>query len=265
MKIIADYHVHTALCAHATGTPVDYIRQARKAGLKILGFADHAPLLLRTKNRYTMYRRQLPLYRRLVRGAAAKFDDIRVVTGLEADYLPGYESRIRRMLAEYPYDFIIGSVHFIDGWAFDDPRLRQSWGCRSVDDVYLKYYDHLDRAAGSGLFDIMGHVDLVKKFGDRPSSDMAKRVRQTAGVFKRCGVAIEVNTSGLRKPVREIYPSLEALKIYCKAGVPITFGSDAHAWGEVGMDFDKACRHAKAAGYRRYVLFENRRRRFEPL
>ena len=105
----------------------------------------------------------------------------------------------------------------------------------------------------------MAHVDLVKKFGHRPSSDMQAEVQATAEAFKADEVAIEINSSGLRKPVKEIYPDLASLKIYCAAGVPITFGSDAHAPDEVGMDFEKSAELARQAGYKEYVLFKNRR------
>lgn len=109
------------------------------------------------------------------------------------------------------------------------------------------------------MFDIMGHVDLVKKFGHRPSQDMTNEIEKTAKVFKETGVAVEINTAGLRKPVKEIYPSLAALKIYCKAGVPLTFGSDAHDPQDVGRDYDKAMDLAKSAGYKEYILFKQRK------
>ena len=105
----------------------------------------------------------------------------------------------------------------------------------------------------------MGHVDLVKKFGHRSSEDLTETIRDTAGVFRETGVTIEINTSGLRKPVKEIYPNIEVLKIYRSAGVPIMFGSDAHAPGDVGADFDKAEALAKEAGYSEYLVFKKRR------
>jgi len=109
------------------------------------------------------------------------------------------------------------------------------------------------------MFNIIAHADLVKKFGHRPTQDLTKEVQKTAEAFKKAGVAIEINTSGLRKPVKEIYPTLEDLKVYCAAGVPITFGSDSHAPSEVAMDFDKAVDLAKAAGYKEYLLFAGRK------
>ena len=128
----------------------------------------------------------------------------------------------------------------------------------NINKVYLDYHALLRKSAQSGLFDVMAHVDLVKKFGDRPTEDLTPEIEKTAQVFKKSGVVIEINSSGLRKPVREIYPSLTDLVIYCKAGVPITFGSDAHAPNEVGYGLKDAYVLAKNAGYKEYVMFEKR-------
>jgi len=102
-------------------------------------------------------------------------------------------------------------------------------------------------------------VDLVKKFGHRASEDMSEEVTKTAQVFKECGVAVEINTSGVRKPAKEMYPALNDLKSYCAAGVPLTFGSDSHDPNDVGRDFDKAHQLALDAGYSEYVLFSERK------
>ena len=161
---------------------------------------------------------------------------------------------------------MIGSVHFIDAWAFDDPSEQVRWKDKDVDTVYRDYYSLLRRSAESGLFDIMGHVDLVKKFGQRASAPLTDEIEATARVFRRTGVTVEVNTSGLRKPAKEIYPSLDVLTIYRRAGVPITFASDAHDPADVGRDFDKARTLALAAGYGEYRVFKARRvERIEPL
>ena len=127
-----------------------------------------------------------------------------------------------------------------------------------TDHIYRQYYEYLRMSASSGLFDIMAHVDLVKKFGHKPTVDMSDVIKETAEVFKSSGVIVEINTSGLRKPVKEIYPSLDVLKIYYAFGIPITFGSDSHCPAQVGMDFDKGIELARAAGYSEYVLLTQR-------
>jgi histidinol-phosphatase (PHP family) len=117
----------------------------------------------------------------------------------------------------------------------------------------------LRKSAESKLFDIMGHVDLVKKFGHRATEDMTGEVEETARVFRSTGMTVEINTSGLRKPVGEIYPAASILKIYAKAGVPITFSSDSHDPQDVGRDYDKAAALAKEAGYKEYRVFKRRK------
>ena len=184
---------------------------------------------------------------------------MRIKVALEADFIPGFEDKTRAILQSYPYDYIIGSVHFINRWGFDDPAQRESWNQKDINQVYHDYYDLLRKSAASGLFDIMGHVDLVKKFGHRATEDMTEEIEKTAKVFKKAGVAVEINTSGLRKPVKEMYPAPECLEIYRKAGVPLTFGSDAHDPKDVGKDFDKALALAKAVGYKEYLIFKQRK------
>ena len=256
-----DYHMHTPLCGHAVGQPEEYVAQARKVGLSEIGFSDHAPLVSHEDARYTMNMSQLPLYHKMVETVQAKHKDFTIKLGLEADYIPGFEAQTKKILDAYPYDFVIGSIHFIDRWAFDDPDPAEKvkWRDKDVDTVYRDYYALLRKSADSGLFDILGHVDLVKKFGHRASSDLTAEVEATAMVFKKSGITVEVNTSGLRKPVAEIYPSLEVLKVYAKAGVPITFSSDSHDPNDVGRDYDKARDLALAAGYREYRVFKKRK------
>jgi histidinol-phosphatase (PHP family) len=253
-----DYHMHTPLCGHAVGEPREYVAQAIRRGLAEIGFSDHAPLVTHDEPRYTMNHAQLPEYLRMMEAVRKEHREYPIKIGIEADYVPGFESRTRALLATYPYDFVIGSVHFIDAWAFDDPGEQVRWKDKDVDVVYRDYYALLRRSAESGLFDVMGHVDLVKKFGQRPQADLRADMEATARVFHETGVTVEVNTSGLRKPANEIYPALGALTTYRQAGVPITFGSDAHEPGDVGRDFDKARTHALAAGYREYRVFKAR-------
>jgi len=149
-------------------------------------------------------------------------------------------------------------VHFIDDWAFDDPATREYWKIHDVNEVYLKYYALLRQSAKTGFFQIIGHCDLPKKFGARPTLDMTDEVKATAKVFKDNGVAIEINTAGIRKPCAEMYPDPKSLKIYREAGVPLTFGSDAHDPVHVGNDFEKAVDLAKSVGYTEYLVFKNR-------
>ena len=260
MNPIADYHMHTPLCGHAVGEPAEYVRHGIKAGLKEMGFSDHAPLVSHRDPKITMDFDRLPTYLKMIEDVQKQFaKEITVKISLEADFIPGYEAKTKQIITGYSYDYIIGSVHFIKTWGFDDPAERTAWKSKDVNQVYHDYYELLRQSARSGMFDIIGHCDLVKKFGHRATENMFDEVKKTAKVFKETGVAIEINTAGLRKPVKEMYPSLDCLKIYREAGVPLTFGSDAHAPEDVAKDFDKAIALAKTAGFKEYLTFKQRK------
>jgi histidinol-phosphatase (PHP family) len=202
---------------------------------------------------------ELLVYQHMIERVRGEYSGrLSVKIGIEADFIPGYEEKTHALLAQYPYDYVYGSVHFIEDWAFDSPDERDRWNDADVNQIYHHYYELLQKAAQSGLFDIMSHVDLVKKFGYLATEDMSDEIRKTAVIFKKYGVAIEINTSGLRKEINEIYPSLDALRIYARENVDITFGSDAHLNTDVGRDFDLARDLALSAGYRDYVLFKKR-------
>jgi histidinol-phosphatase (PHP family) len=255
-----DYHMHTPLCGHATGTPEEYVQQAIKIGFKEIGFSDHAPMVNKPMPHITMAMDELPQYHAAIEDVQKRFaSQINIKIGIEADFLPGYEAKTKSIIESYPYAYVIGSVHFIDDWAFDDPATREYWKVHDVDEVYRQYYALLRQSAQTGLYQIIGHCDLPKKFGARPTIDLTDEIQATARVFKETGLAIEINTSGLRKPIGEIFPALNCLKIYRKAGVPLIFGSDAHNPLDVGKDFDKAIDLVKSAGYSEYVIFKNKK------
>jgi len=260
MVPISDYHMHTPLCGHAEGQPEEYVKHAIEIGLKEIGFSDHAPLLSHKDPSIAMDHSQLTIYQDMIESVKKEYEDqIMVRVGIEADYLPGYEDLTKKMLAQYPYDYVIGSVHFIAEWGFDNPIQLREWCDKDVNIVYRQYFRLLRKSALARTFDILGHVDLIKKFNFRATEDMLPEIEENAHIFKKTGVVVEINSSGLRKPVKEVYPSLDHLKIYCRHGVPITFGSDAHDPLDVGRDFDQTRQLAIAAGYKEYVLFEDRK------
>lgn len=259
MKLIYDYHMHTPLCGHATGEPAEYAAQAIATGLQEIGFSDHAPFVHKEDPGVTMSMAQLPDYYEMIEAVRDRYKkELTVKIAIEADFIPGYEERTQAILDDYPYDYVIGSVHFIKDWGFDDPGQRDKWNEQDVTDVYRDYYELLRDSARSGMFDIIAHCDLVKKFGHLPGEDMTEQVEQTAQVFKESGVAIEINTSGWRKTCQEQYPARSCLEIYAAHGIPLTFGSDAHKPEDVGADFEKAAQLAREAGFKEYTLFKKR-------
>lgn len=243
----------------------EYVMAAKKMGMLEMGFADHLPLFHIEDPTLAMPHDDLPLYIKKVEELQREHPDLPILLGIEADYISAHLDDVARTLAAYEFDYIYGSVHFIGGWGIDQSRFKFEFEKRDINDVYESYFGLVMEAARTGLFDIMTHLDVVKKYGHRPTKDMAPLYHEVAAALAKSNVAIELNSSGLRKPVAEIYPSLEILKIMHEHGVPITFGSDSHKPSQVGKDFDRLLIHSRDAGYTDYVRFKGRERIPMPL
>jgi histidinol-phosphatase (PHP family) len=261
VSLPADYHMHTPLCRHATGEPVDYACRAVELGLTEIGFSDHSPMPRDDFDNWRMRADQLDEYVAKVRLAQKTFPQLTIRLALEVDFLPGQEDWIRKLAARHPWDYFIGSVHYVsDSWDIDNPAKLSEWKKRDAFEVWSAYFERLTLAAESKLFDIIGHTDLPKKFGIRPVQDCTPLYEKFLTVAKKSGCAIELNTAGLRKDCKEIYPSRQVLELAFQKDVPITFGSDAHLPEEVGMNFAEAINLARSVGYQKYCLFEQRQR-----
>jgi histidinol-phosphatase (PHP family) len=253
-----DYHIHTGLCGHARGLPGEYIETAIKMGLSEIGFSDHAPLPPEMRDGITMREDQAEYYIGMIEGKRDEYDGrIQVRLGFEVDY-PLFDSFDRRYLSDARLDYLTGSCHFLDGWAFDHPDHIDGYSGRDIDKIYSDYYDIIGSMASSGLFNIIAHFDLVKKFGYRSRRDFTGTVEGIAGIIAAGNTAVEISTSGMRKPVGEIYPSDEIIGIFFRMNVPVTLGSDSHSPGEVASGFPHALEKIKSAGYRKISGFSKR-------
>jgi len=242
--------MHTPLCKHASGEPVEYARRAVAVGLKEIGFSDHSPMARDDFDDWRMLNSQLDEYVAKVRKAQRDVPQLTIRLALEVDYIPGQEDWIRDLAVRHPWDYFIGSVHYVsDDWAVDSPYKLSEWKHRDTYEVWSIYFERLTKAAESGLFEIIGHADLPKKFGHRPTQDCTPLYERFLAVAKKHNCAIELNTAGLRKDCKEIYPSRQILALAHQHGVPITFGSDAHAPEEVGLNFAEAIQLARSVGY----------------
>ena len=261
MSLPADYHMHTPLCRHATGEPTELAAHALKAGLTEIGFSEHNPMIRDDYDDWHMLLGELDQYVEKTRQAHRDHPSLTIKLAMEVDYLPGHENWIRELAVRHPWDYFIGSVHYVsDSWDLDNPKKLSEWKSRDPFEVWTTYFERLGQAAASGLFEIIGHADLPKKFCFYPQQDctpMFERFLQTA---KDSDVAIELNTAGLRKDCKEIYPSRKFLELAFQKDVPITFGSDAHAITEVGMNFTDAVQLAREVGYTRCCRFTQRQR-----
>lgn len=266
MALPPDYHMHTALCRHATGEPVDYARRAVELGCTEIGFSDHSPMPRDDFDDWRMFDRQLDEYVEKVRLAQRTFPQLTIRLALEVDYLPGHEEWIRTLAARHPWDYFIGSVHYVSGgWDIDSPFKKSLWEKCDVDAIWTEYFERLTQAAATGFFEIIGHVDLPKKFGFLPRRDLTPLLDKFLAAAKQQNCAIELNTAGLRKDCKEIYPSRGILERAFQKGVPITFGSDAHSVEEVGLSLGEAMQLARSVGYTKCVQLAQRKATRHPL
>jgi len=261
----ADYHTHTPLCRHAEGNPADLAAAAVAAGLTEIGFSDHNPMPAPFDD-WRMLREELPRYFDLVNEARTAFPELTIRLALECDFIPGHEGWIEELTAMAPWDYLIGSVHYLEpGWAIDNPALADRFDEANTEAIWTRYTALQEQAIRTGLFDFIGHPDLAKRFGHRPKGDLRRFYEPVIQALADTGTAFEINTAGKRKTVGEIYPAPEFLTLARRAGVPLCINSDAHRSGEVGADFDEARQLALTAGYNSVVLFHQRKRTSEPL
>ncbi len=253
--MVVDLHNHTSLCNHAEGEISEYIQSAINNGIKCFGFSDHAPMDF--DENYRMRFDQMQKYEADVLSAKEKYKDkIEILLGYEVDYLQGY---MDERVLNAKVDYMIGSVHFINEWGFDNPEFIGRYEEEDIDEIWQKYFNAITEMAKSGLFDIVGHLDLIKIFKYMPKKDITLIAKEALEAIKDAGMAIELNVAGYRKPVGEAYPSLTLLKEAFKLGIPITFGSDAHHPDQVGLFNDEVLKLAKNAGYSKCATFRNRK------
>lgn len=263
---LADYHVHTPLCRHAEGWPVEFAARAVELGLSELGFADHNPMPAPFDD-WRMRREDLPRYLDEVAEARARFPELTIRLGLECDYLPGHEAWIEELRGLADWDYFIGSVHYLPGddAAVDDPQFIGRHRHREVDAIWNEYGQAFAAAIRSGLFDFMAHPDLPKKFGARPGGDLRRFYEPVVAALAEARTPFEINTAGWRKDCREQYPAREFLQLAHAAEVPLLINSDAHAVVDLGADFAPAVALAKEVGYLRTARFHRRQISFAPL
>ncbi len=276
-----DYHTHLENYALDRDSLLRMVEAAVAAGVDEIAVTEHAHNFVQCRDTYppdngwvhaqnSPHRRSwdLDTYWRLLE--AARAEGLRVRVGVEWDYCPGREAQLERWVRAYPWDLVLGGVHWLRGrdggwWGFDIEEQRAEWERRDVDQVYEEYFTLLCQAAATGLFDVLAHPDVVKVFGHRPRRDPQEWYERAARAMAASGVCAEVNTAGWRKPVGELYPAAAFLRVLQGHGVPVVISSDAHWTHHVGFGFGQAERAVYEAGYRSRCLFEGRRRREIPL
>lgn len=270
--MLTDYHVHLH---ESKGLSLDwlkeYVKAAKDAGIEELGISEHAYFFDETDqiliNDWANGRRTLHFSDYLTLFAEAKDAGIPVKMGIEMDYIPGKEKEIEAFISRYPFDYIIGSVHWIGDWGIDLAAYKSEYERRNMEEVYRAYFDQVVTLADSGLFQFVGHIDLVKIFNYRPDNArfLEEEYDRVVKALARSGTSIEISTAGLRKPVGEIYPDPKLLRKCYDAGVTIVLSSDAHEPLHVGYAYDEALSLARSVGYREIQVFTQRKKTSFPL
>jgi histidinol-phosphatase (PHP family) len=274
--VLTDYHVH--LRPDDPGATPDryftdenverYLDAAKQAGVDELGVSEHVYRFRQALDisRHPFWEQQatddLDSYCEFVRTTPLRL-------GIEADFIAGAEDRVANLLERRDFDYVVGSVHQLDGGRMVDHAGWDVWeGESDADRVWERYFGLLAEAARSGLFDILGHPDLVKMWGaERPWPERDPRFHYEPAVeaIAEAGIAVEVSTAGLRKPVGEMYPSPELCEMCVDAGAAFAISSDAHAPEQVGYEYRRATDMLRELGIGEICVFEGRRRRLEPL
>ena len=248
-------HCHSRYCGHGEGEVAEYARAAAEAGLSTLAFTEHYPLTAAfdPDGYLSVPAADMAAYRAAVEQARQQHPGMEVLCGIEMDYLGSMEDRSLSAADLEPYDVVLGSVHFIDGWAFDDPAQRGRWEEPGAPDAIWRRYVELwcEAAADRTLrFDVMSHPDLAKKFGYYPSYGLQPLYEAMAEAAAAGGRMVEVNTSGAYYACAEMFPAPALLEAFCRAGVPCTVGTDAHVPANVARDVQAAYDLMRRAGYK---------------
>jgi len=263
-----DYHTHHYRCGHAKGKLEEYVEAAIAAGFSEIGLSDHSPIYHlgddpQPRPQTAMSRLELPNYIQAIIDVREKYKDrINVKLGVESDYILDYDEHYRTLWASYPLDYAIGSIHWLDEWSIFERRLPKG---SSVDEVYNTYLHWTQRAAKSGAYDIIGHLDCIKTRGWMPTPAITPLLDETVRVIAESDVAIELNVSGWRKPIADSYPRKELLERCQHYGVPVTYGSDADETSQVGLFWNEAVKLLREVGYREIASFTARKRTMLPL
>ncbi len=255
-----DYHIHTVFSDGKEG-PQKCIDEALKKGLREIGFSDHLnPANARQK--WCMDHERLPEYFETILKLRKQYPDIEVRIGIELDYIPNTLAETEKILGSFPFDYVIGSVHYMGEETVDlGPEFYVG---KDIELVYENYFNLVTEAASTGFFDIIGHPDLVRIHRYRPEGDISRLYGMLAAAFEVHDVAFEVNTNGRNKPLRSFYPDMKYIGLFAQHGVPVCVNSDAHFPERIGQYFDEAYDLLRRAGYSEMAVFKNRERYMIP-
>lgn len=259
MRLPADYHTHTSY-SDGESSVEELVERAIDLGLPEIGITDHlAPSSLAAAEEYAIPASRLGAYVADVRAVAARHPEITVLLGVEAEYVPEHERELSELLAAHPFDYVLGAVHYIDGFSFDDEGAGEDPRWSRAGEIFRRNYELLAQAARSGLFDVFAHLDYVTLWGHPAGENVGAAEQAALAAIAASGAAIEINTGGVVEPQPTMYPSARLLQMARVLGAPLVLGSDAHDTGAVGAMFSEGVARARQAGYGSWLRLSDRR------
>ena len=291
---MGDYHVHIHPHRETPGAPppgefpadyIDrYVEVALSRGATEVGFVEHLyrcvesqaalgqwwkkdphPHLVAEMDEIMARELDMSLDRYVEAILDAKARGLPVKLGLEVDFEPGTEQKVMDLIAPYPWDYLVGSVHWIGAWWFLRPSGPAEYARRGVRRAFEEYFELTTALAATGMVDSLGHVDVIKVAGLLPDGSLRYLWDPVVEATASTGMAVEISSQGLLRPINEIYPAPAFLDLFHAAGVPITLGSDAHSPDESAFGYAEIVAEARRAGYTDYLRFDSRKRLVTPL
>ncbi|MCX6301545.1 MAG: histidinol-phosphatase [Bacteroidia bacterium] len=261
MPYKTDYHIHTTF-SDGKSAPEDYISRAVASGISEIGFSEHLSLF-RDNKEWCMDPDNVGNYINYTSKLRNDTKSIVIKTGLEIDFIPGIEKETGLFLDNLALDYRIGSVHYLGEKTVDlGPEFYEG---KNIDRLYESYFENVVGAVSSELYDIIGHCDLIRIYGYKPSFNPEPLYRKLADVMKKYDVAFELNTNGRNRPLADFYPDRRFLHIFSEKKVPVCVNSDAHFPARVGQYFDEAYELLRSSGYKEMAVFTGRKRKMKPL
>ena len=258
MHYLTDYHIHTTF-SDGKAAPEDYIAPAIERGISEIGFSEHLALFKENQD-WVLKPENVAAYLLTIENLKNTTEKLIIRKGLEVDYIEGKEIEIGLFLDGLDLDYRIGSVHYLGERTVDEGP--DFYTGKNFDRLFESYFEMVGNAVESGLFDIIGHPDLIRIFGHVPSFDPEPYYNRLAKKMKKNNVAFEINTNGRNRPMADFYPDRRFLHFFSEEKVPVCVNSDAHIPSRVGQYFDEAYRLIKDAGFTTVVTFNGRKRNF---
>ena len=260
-----DYHNHTKLCKHAEGEVYQYVEKAISLGITEMAFTDHMPLPNNFDIVHRMAEKEMEIYVEWVSQAQSRYPEIKILFGIEADYYEGFEEYTEKYLNKYDFDMVIMSIHFLKNWPQGSWVFNYDFPHRSFEDIYTEYLNTIINGIKTGLFDIIGHLDIVKTPGQSMTQLVPDELSRVMQEINKQNMVLEINSSGFRKKVGEPYPELQMLDIIKENNVPVCVGSDSHSPEQVGLRFDEIYETLNQNGFETLTLFEKRKQLIKPI